>query len=494
MAQRLPPKDAVIIGLGWTGSILSYELVDAGLDVVAIERGPWRDTAMSFPISYAQDELRYRLQHDLFLRPAQTTLTFRNNKDQTALPVRTWGAFMLGNGAGGAGVHWNAETFRFLPSDFVLHTHLTQRYGASFLPNDMTIQDWGVTFDDLEPHYTRFEHLCGTSGTAGNIKGVIHEGGNPFEGPRSGPYPTPAQKQPFSHTLYGKAAREMGYKPYPQPSGNLSEAYTNPLGVKLGPCTYCGFCEWFGCSNYSKASPQTTILPYLVRKPNFSARDNSEVIRINVDKSGTKATGVTFVDTSGQEWEQPADLVILSAFALFNVQLLLHSRIGHPYDPVANAGTVGRNYTHQTISSVNGFFDPKKFNFNPFIASGSIGMCIDEFNGDNFDHGPLGFVGGGYMGQVQTGARPIESALVPPGTPKWGAPWKSAVKQYYLSTVKPGTGVHGSFYSYRDVYLDLDPTYTDRFGRPLMRMTVDLKDNEIKQNKFLTDTFAEIIK
>jgi gluconate 2-dehydrogenase alpha chain len=55
--------------------------------------------------------------------------------------------------------------------------------------------------------------------------------------------------------LFGKAARELGYKPFPQPSGNLSRAYTNPLGLRLGPCTYCGFCEWFGCANYSKASP-----------------------------------------------------------------------------------------------------------------------------------------------------------------------------------------------------------------------------------------------
>ena len=92
-------------------------------------------------------------------------------------------------------------------------------------------------------------------------KGKIQEGGNPFEGPRSRDYPTPAQTQPFSHTLFAKAAAEMGYKPFPQPSGNLSQAYTNPLGVRLGPCTYCGFCEWFGCGNYSKASPQTTLLP-----------------------------------------------------------------------------------------------------------------------------------------------------------------------------------------------------------------------------------------
>src|SRR6202167_1925528 len=494
MARRLPRKDAVIIGLGWTGSILAHTLCDAGLDVVAIERGPWRDTATDFPISYAQDEWRYRLQHELFLRPAQTTVTFRHNASQTALPVRNWGAFMLGNGVGGGGLHWNAETFRFLPSDFKLRTHLTERYGASFLPADMTIQDWGVTFDDLEPHYDQFEYLCGTSGTAGNVKGQIQEGGNPFEGPRSRPYPTPAQAQPFGPTLFAKAARELGYKPFPHPSGNLSKPYVNPLGVRMGQCTYCGFCEWFGCGNYSKASPQTTILPVLIRKSNFSLRDNSEVIKINTDASGKRATGVTFVDSSLQEWEQPADLVILSAYSMFNVQLLLHSKISQSYDPVAGTGVVGRNFTHQTISSVNGFFDNKKFNFNPFIASGSIGMCIDEFNGDNFDHGPDGFVGGAYMGQVQTGARPIETTLVPPGTPKWGAQWKKAVRDNYLSTVKPGTGVHGSFYSYRDVYLDLDPSYKDRLGRPLMRMTIDFHENELKQNAFLTDRFDEIIR
>jgi gluconate 2-dehydrogenase alpha chain len=82
---------------------------------------------------------------------------------------------------------------------------------------------------------------------------------------------------------------------------------------------------------------------------------------------------------------------------------------------------------------------------------------------------------------------------VPPGTPNWGADWKAAVRDNYLSTVKPGSGVHGSFYSYRDIYLDLDPTYQDRFARPLVRMTIDFHDNELKQNAFLTDRLAEII-
>ena len=205
MARKLPRKDAVIIGLGWTGSILANELTDAGLDVVAIERGPWRDTATDFPISYTQDELRYRIQHELFLRPAQMTVTFRNNANQTALPVRNWGAFMLGNGVGGGGVHWNAETWRFLPTDFTLQDHLTQRYGANFLPADMTIQDWGVTYDDLEPHYDQFEYLCGTSGTG-------RQSQRPDPGRAAirsrararGPIRRRRMKQGYGHTLFAQ--------------------------------------------------------------------------------------------------------------------------------------------------------------------------------------------------------------------------------------------------------------------------------------------------
>jgi gluconate 2-dehydrogenase alpha chain len=489
MARRLPSTDVVIVGLGWTGSILAHELTNAGLKVVALERGRWRDTATDFPTTYVQDELRYHIRHDLFLRPAEQTMTFRNNSDQVALPIRTWGSFMPGNGVGGAGVHWNAETWRFLPSDFQLKTHLTKRYGEKFLPNDITIQDWGITYDELEPYYDRFEYLCGTSGKAGNIKGTKQEGGNPFEGPRAREYPTPPQKQPYGPILFAQAAKEMGYHPFPQPSGNLSEAYTNPLGATVGQCTFCGFCEWFGCGNYSKATPQTTILPVLTQKSNFEARTECEVVRLNLDNTGKRVTSVTYIDRDNVEWEQPANLVLLCAFQLFNVHLLLLSGIGRHYNPHIGEGVIGRNYSYQVTSSVAAFFDNK--NFNPFIASGAIGMCIDEFNGDNFDHASHGFVGGGYMGAVQTNGRPLQSIRTPKGTPAWGAEWKKAVAQNYLSSYECST--HGSCYSYRDCYCDLDPTYTDRLGRKLMRITFDFHENELKMSQFLTDRLAEVV-
>ena len=64
MTRSLPRKDVVIIGLGWTGSILAQELTEAGLDVIAFERGPWRDAPTDFPPSTMQDELRYRVRHE----------------------------------------------------------------------------------------------------------------------------------------------------------------------------------------------------------------------------------------------------------------------------------------------------------------------------------------------------------------------------------------------------------------------------------------------
>ena len=488
MAKKLPKKDVVIVGLGWTGAILAQELTDQGLDVVAIERGPWRDTATSFNMGYAADELRYGVRLDLFQQPAQGTLTFRNSDRETALPIRQWGSFQPGNGVGGAGVHWGGQTWRYLPSDFHIRSHLTERYGAGFIPTELSIQDWGLTYDELEPFYDRFEYLAGISGKAGNLNGVFQAGGNPFEGPRKREYPLPPMQMTYAPTLFAQAARSVGYHPFPSPSANLSADYTNPLGIRMGQCTFCGFCVGFGCANYSKASPQTSVLPVLMRKSNFEARTECEVLKVNLHRSGQRATGVTYIDSSGTEWEQPAELVLICAFAFNNVHMMLISGIGRPYDPKTREGTVGRNYAYQTYSSVQLFFDDK--NFNPFIGSGALGQTVDDFNGDNFDHRGLDFVGGGAITCQPTDGRPLAQLPVPPGTPRWGARWKEQAKKNYLRSF--GFASQGSSYAAYANHLDLDPTYMDRYGRPLLRMTFDFPDNDIRMSNYVVDKMVSI--
>ena len=487
MVTKLKPVDAVLVGFGWTGAILGQQLCDAGLNVLALERGPWRDTPTDFATGFAQDELRYMWRHHLFQNVAYDTLTIRNNMRQEALPMRRLGSFLLGTGVGSGGVHWNGQIWRFLPTDFLTKSHNESRYGKKAV-QDLTVQDWGVTYGELEPCYDLFDQLCGTSGKAGNLDGRMQLGGNPFEGARSKEFPTPPMKQTYGPTLFGEAAGKLGYHPFPHPTGNLSQPYVNPLGAQLGTCTYCGFCEKFGCGNYSKASPQTTVLPYLLLKPNFQLKTESEVLRVELTADRTRATGVTFVNSAGEEFFQPAEIVILSAYVLHNVHLLLLSGIGKPYDPTTGEGVVGKNYAYQTMSSVNVFFDDKII--NPFIGAGALATVIDDFNGDNFDHSGKGFIGGGYIAGMVTGGRPIEMIYTPQGTPAWGIEWKHAAAKNYLRSFN--LSIHGSSMSQRGNYLDLDPAYRDVHGRPMLRMTFDFPENDIRMSNFLTDRAAEV--
>lgn len=489
MATRRDEVDAVLIGVGLVGTLLGRELTRAGLKVVGLERGEARDTVPDFQGPHMHDELRYAIRKGLMSDTAKETLTFRHTAKETALPVRRWASFLPGTGLGGSIVHWNGQTFRFQDTDFRERSHTIERYGKKFLSEDITIQDWGITAAEIEPYYDRFEYLLGTSGKAGNLKGKKIPGGNVFEDPRSREYPTPPQKEPYGSAIFRKAADSLGYHTYPQPSCNLSQPYTNPEGLTLQTCTFCGFCERFACEHYAKSTPQTVLLPVLLADKNFELRTGCNVLRINLDDKKRIATGVTYAAPNGEEIEQPARLVIVGMYAQNNARMLLLSGIGAPYDPQTGKGVVGRNYAYQTMSYPQVFFD-ESVNINPFMRSGANGTMISDFVGDNFDHGPLGFIGGAYIGEIMTNGRPIDFHPVPPGTPAWGSGWKQAVAQHYNHTCT--INVHGSSVATRYNYLDLDPTYKDAWGLPLLRMTFDFPENDLRMSSYCTDKAIEI--
>jgi gluconate 2-dehydrogenase alpha chain len=105
-----------------------------------------------------------------------------------------------------------------------------------------------------------------------------------------------------------------------------------------------------------------------------------------------------------------------------NTQLMLLAGIGDPYDPATGKGAVGRNYCYQTQAGTDAFFEDKFF--NPFMQAGGSHTGIDDFNGDNFDHAGLDFLGGGYISCTANGLQPIGARVFPRGTPNWGAQWK----------------------------------------------------------------------
>ena len=227
----------------------------------------------------------------------------------------------------------------------------------------------------------------------------------------------------------------------------------------------------------------------MLKNPNYELRTSCEVLRINLDSAGKKATGVTYVDGAGREFEQPAEIVFITAFPLNNVRTLLLSGIGKPYDPRSGEGVVGRNYSYQTTGGPTVFMD-ESVNINPFMSSGAPGTMIDDFSGDNFDHSKLGFIGGQYVGSIMTGGRPIEFHPTPPGTPAWGLEWKRAVARHYNHTIL--IQQHGTSMPSRLNYLDLDPTYKDAWGQPLLRMTFDFPENDIRMSQYIAYKVVEI--
>jgi gluconate 2-dehydrogenase alpha chain len=286
-----------------------------------------------------------------------------------------------------------------------------------------------------------------------------------------------------------KAAKSLGYHPFPGPSANASQPYVNPDGVAFGACHYCGYCERFGCEVTAKASPHFTVIPLAAKKSNVEMRTNARVLKVNLDGAKRRAESVTYIDASGREFEQPGELVILAAYALGNVHLMLWSGIGRPYDPMTGEGVVGRNYAYQIGGGATVFFDEKTW-MNPFMGAGALSMVIDDFNTGSFDHGKEGFIGGGGISTPSATGRPIGFRPVPPGTPAWGTEWKRAVVRHYNHTLAINN--QGSVMAYRQNYLDLDPTYRDRYGRPLLRMTFDYHANEQKQANYITDICVKI--
>lgn len=491
MARQEAKKDVVIIGLGWTGSIMGIELAQEGLEIVALERGRDQHTVPEFKYPNQIDELRYGVRFKNMQHPSQQTVTVRRSADETALPYRSMGSFLPANGVGGAGTHWNGLNWRPQPEELKLRSHVRDNWGEQIIPEDMTLADYPVSYDDLEPFFTQFEKVAGISGKAGNLKGQIQDGGNPFEGWRSEEYPMPAHPHTYDAQKFYDTAKQMGYHPFTAPAGIASTAYTNPYGMQMGPCNFCGFCERFGCYQYSKSSPQTSILDALKRYPNFSYRTHTEVLRVEKSADGKTATGVTYFDEATQEEVfQPADIVIMGAYQLNNVHLMLVSGIGEPYDPATGEGVTGKNYAYQMNGGVTLFF--KEANFNPFVGHGANGVCIDDFSVNQLDYGALGFIGGAYWRAGTFNGQPIRSMALPKGTATWGADWKQAIGDWYGHSMSIGS--HGSHMSYRTNHLDLDPEYKDRHGRPLMRMTFNWNDNDLRMNQYQKLRMEEVAK
>ena len=456
MNQSRDIPDFVIVGSGAAGGVMAKELAEAGFRVVVLEQGPYLHEK-----DFQHDELKVNFQSAIVNDQKLQPNTFRKNEWEKA-ERRT--AIEYCRMVGGGSVHFTANYWRFHESDFRERTQWGDVPGAN-------LADWPITYDELEPYYTKAEYELGISGLAG---------ANPFESRRSKPYPLPPLPVKSSGVLFERAARKLGLHPYPAPMAILSRNYRG-----RSSCQHCGFCMAFGCEYGAKSSTLASVIPMAEMTGRCEIRSGCYVRKVETDAAG-RAAGVIYFNSARKEVLQRARAVILCANGAETPRLLLMSRSNRFPQGLANSnGLVGRNLMVDLGCVSFGLFEHP---LNEFKSVQVTRVVHDYYASDP----KRGFYGGGGI-DARFGAYPVAFALggLPPGAPRWGKEYKQMLAHYYTRTMM--LLAHTSCLAQEKNSISLDPELKDAWGLPAIRMTYDFHPDDLKTLQFCQDRELEIL-
>ncbi len=448
--------DFVIVGSGAAGGVMAKELSAGGLKVVVLEQGPYHQ-----PRDFQHDELDVIFRESLTNNHARQPNTFRKTESDTAVvqPVVEYGQMV-----GGGSVHFTANYWRFHELDFEERSRFGPIPGTGF-------SDWPIRYADLEPHYTKAEEELGISGLGG---------ANPFEGPRSKPYPLPPMPVKSSGVLFERAAKKLGLHPYPAPVAVLSKSYRG-----RGACTHCGFCESFGCEMNAKSSTLAALIPLAEATGRCEIRPLSRVRKIEVDAAG-RATSVVYFNAAGMEVRQKTRAVALCANGAETPRLLLLSKsAGFPNGLANSSGLVGKYLMLDNGTLTLGLFDKPCNEYKSIVVTRAL---HDFYAAD----AKRGFYGGGGL-DARFDYQPIQFALggTPPHLPRWGSGYKKILREYF--THSSGVLSHSTCLALESNSISLDPNVKDHWGLPALRVTFKNHPDDLKTMAFLDARMREIL-
>jgi gluconate 2-dehydrogenase alpha chain len=466
--------DVLVVGLGAAGGIIAGELAKAGAKVLALDKGAhYQDE--DFYLKH--DEIKYFSRGAIVPRMETDPVTWRPDH-RTKAVVLPWASGLLGVGdpfqippsigSGGGTLHWGGLSWRHREADFRMRSAVVERFGEGVLPEDTTLVDWPLSYQDLEPYYDRVEWEVGVSGQAGNIDGQQVPGGNPFEAPRQRGYPMPPLQRGPAEQLFAEACTRLGYHPFP-----LAAAIASVPFRGRNACVYCGFCHGFPCHVGAKSSSRVTSIEEGLATGNLTVVPFARVYQVNRDTSQRRVRGVSYFGSDLRAYEIEADVVILATYSLENARLLLASGIN-------GNGQVGQ---HLMIHNYGWFTCVLPEWTNPFMGTLVAGSAIDDLTSERIPDNDEGVFWGSPIISWPGDTQPIEAAhSLPPRVPRWGCEFKSWLEQNYRRLYKMYSVT--STLPSRQHYCDLDPTITDQFGQPALRITHDWTELDRKSVEY----------
>jgi choline dehydrogenase-like flavoprotein len=331
-----------------------------------------------------------------------------------------------------------------------------------------TLEDWPISYEDLEPYYEKAEWEWGVSGDMS---------GNPLSPPRKKDYPNPAFEYNKEGRILHEVTKKMGLHPFPIPMLRLSQPYDG-----RGACIHNRTCVGFACPSGAKSGSQNVVIPKAIATGNCELRKESFVYKILMNDKG-KATGVEYFDVNSTRQTQTADLVIVSSSATESARLLLNSKtklfpegLGNRYD------WVGRNLQGHAYSGCFGLYDEELYDD---IGPGATVAIMD------YNHGNPGIVGGGMMANEFIRMPYLFSNRRPPASKRWGKEHKEFQKSYFKHHMSfKGPVQEMPMFNAR---VRIDPEVTDAWGIPTLRISGQKHPMDLDTGRFVAEKAKEII-